>query len=98
MLELQPKGKSWVVQTIEKRPDSKDVYPQGKHTLMKSRDNGLLRLIAIFKLVKAATLIAVGFGALHLIHDNNAVDAMTHWAGKFGFNPEAATSITPLPR
>jgi uncharacterized membrane protein (DUF2068 family) len=54
---------------------------------MKSRDNGLLRLIAIFKLVKAVTLIAVGFGALHLIHDNNAVDAMTHLAGKFGFNP-----------
>jgi uncharacterized membrane protein (DUF2068 family) len=54
---------------------------------MNTKDNGLLRLIAIFKLVKAVTLIAVGFGALHLIHDNNAADAITHLAGRFGFNP-----------
>jgi len=33
---------------------------------MKRQDHELLRLIAVFKLVKALTLIAVGAGALHL--------------------------------
>jgi uncharacterized membrane protein (DUF2068 family) len=54
---------------------------------MKTKNNGLLRLIAIFKLVKALTLIAVGVGALRLIHDSNAADAMTQMAARFGFNP-----------
>jgi uncharacterized membrane protein (DUF2068 family) len=54
---------------------------------MNTRDKGLLRLIAIFKLLKAITLIALGLGALHLLHDNNATDAMTHLASKFGLNP-----------
>jgi uncharacterized membrane protein (DUF2068 family) len=54
---------------------------------MKTKDHGLLRLIAIFKLVKALTLIVLGFGALRLIHENNAADAMTHLAGRLGFNP-----------
>jgi uncharacterized membrane protein (DUF2068 family) len=54
---------------------------------MKTKNNGLLRLIAIFKLVKALTLIAVGVGALRLIHDSNAADAMTQMTARFGFNP-----------
>ena len=54
---------------------------------MKTKNNWLLRLIAIFKLVKALTLIAVGVGALRLIHDSNAADAMTQMAARFGFNP-----------
>ena len=54
---------------------------------MKTKNNGLLRLIAIFKLFKALALIAVGVGALRLIHDNNAADAMIPMIAKFGFNP-----------
>src|SRR5258708_14789352 len=54
---------------------------------MKRQDSGLLRLIAVFKLVKALTLIVVGIGALRLIHTNNAADAITRFAGKFSFNP-----------
>jgi uncharacterized membrane protein (DUF2068 family) len=54
---------------------------------MKTKNNGLLRLIAVFKLVKALALIAVGVGALRLIHDSNAADAMTQMAARFGFNP-----------
>lgn len=57
------------------------------HMLMKTRDNALLRLIAIFKLVKAITLVAVGFGALHLIHYNNAADSMTQLLARIGLNP-----------
>jgi len=57
--------------------------------LMKRQNNGLLRLIAVFKLVKALTLIAVGIGALHLTHANNAADTLTKLAERFGFNPGA---------
>jgi uncharacterized membrane protein (DUF2068 family) len=56
---------------------------------MKRPDNGLLRLIAVFKLAKALTLIAVGIGALHLTHANSPVDTMTQLAARFGFNPGA---------
>jgi uncharacterized membrane protein (DUF2068 family) len=54
---------------------------------MKTKNNGLLRLIAIFKLVKALTLIAVGVGALRLIHDSNVAEGVTQMAARFGFNP-----------
>jgi uncharacterized membrane protein (DUF2068 family) len=50
---------------------------------VKRQDNGLLRLIAVFKLV------SVGIGALHLTHANNAADTLTQLAGRFGFNPGA---------
>jgi uncharacterized membrane protein (DUF2068 family) len=54
---------------------------------MQSKDKGLLRLIAVFKLFKALTLIAVGIGALHVIHGNNPADAVTEMVSRFGFNP-----------
>ncbi len=54
---------------------------------MKTKDNGLLRLIAIFKLVKALTLIVVGVGALRLIHDTSPANALIQAIAKFGFNP-----------
>ena len=37
------------------------------------RGTGVLLAIAVFKLVKAAVLVAVGVGALSLIHDNEIV-------------------------
>jgi uncharacterized membrane protein (DUF2068 family) len=54
---------------------------------MKQGSNSLLRLIAIFKLVKAMSLIAVGFGALHLFHDNDAAESITRVVEKIGLNP-----------
>ncbi len=54
---------------------------------MKQQNYGLLRLIGIFKLFKATSLIIVGFGALHLVHNNNAADTITRLAERFGFNP-----------
>jgi uncharacterized membrane protein (DUF2068 family) len=71
---------------------------------MKTKDNGLLRLIAIFKFVKAATLIAVGFGALHLMHDNNVLDSFTQLLARLGINPggryldHALAKIANLPQ
>jgi uncharacterized membrane protein (DUF2068 family) len=54
---------------------------------MTKQNNGLLRLIAIFKLFKALTLIAVGIGALHLGYKGNPVDSVAHLVARFGFNP-----------
>jgi uncharacterized membrane protein (DUF2068 family) len=70
---------------------------------MKSRDSRLLRLIAIFKLFKAVSLIMVGIGALHLLHDNNAADFIAHLAARIGLNPgsryldDALAKIANLP-
>jgi uncharacterized membrane protein (DUF2068 family) len=53
---------------------------------MKSADNRLIRLIALFKLFKAAILIAVGLSALHLLHKDVA-SVLEHWVAKFGLDP-----------
>jgi uncharacterized membrane protein (DUF2068 family) len=53
---------------------------------MKSGDNMLIRLIALFKLLKAILLIAVGMSALHLLHKNVASVA-EHWIAVLGLDP-----------
>jgi uncharacterized membrane protein (DUF2068 family) len=53
---------------------------------MKSADNLLVRLIALFKLLKAALLIAVGMSALHLLHKDVASVA-EHWVRMLGLDP-----------
>lgn len=53
---------------------------------MKSADNRLVRLIALFKLLKAAMLIAVGMSALHLLHKDVASIA-EHWVRVLGLDP-----------
>jgi uncharacterized membrane protein (DUF2068 family) len=49
-------------------------------------DTRLIRLIALFKLVKAVLLIAVGLGALHLLHSDIASEP-AHLVRMFGLNP-----------
>jgi uncharacterized membrane protein (DUF2068 family) len=66
-----------------------NIHASGKRAHMKRQNHGLPRLIAVFKLVKALTLITVGIGALRLTHANNAADTLTQIAGRFGFNPGA---------
>ncbi len=53
---------------------------------MKSADSRLLRLIAVFKLLKAFLLIAVGVSALNLLHKDVA-GMVEHWAAMFGLDP-----------
>ncbi len=53
---------------------------------MKSSNNAMIRLIAAFKLLKAILLIAVGVGALKLLHQD-AADALDRWAAMLGFDP-----------
>ena len=71
--------------------------------MTKTKDNGLLRLIAIFKLVKALTLVAVGVGALRLLRDDSPASAVIQMVARFGFNPggryvdHALAGIAKLP-
>jgi uncharacterized membrane protein (DUF2068 family) len=53
---------------------------------MKSAGSRLVRLIALFKLLKAVLLIAVGMSALHLLHKDVA-SALQHWVAKLGLDP-----------
>lgn len=53
---------------------------------MKSSNNRMIRLIAAFKLLKATLLIAVGVGALKLLHQD-AAGALDRWAAMLGFDP-----------
>jgi uncharacterized membrane protein (DUF2068 family) len=54
---------------------------------VKTSGGRLLRLIALFKLVKAALLIAVGVGALKLLHKDVA-SAVEHWVELLRFDPK----------
>jgi len=53
---------------------------------MKSADNRLVRVIAVFKLLKAVLLIAVGLSALHLLHKDVA-NIAEHWVKMLGLDP-----------
>jgi uncharacterized membrane protein (DUF2068 family) len=46
----------------------------------------LIRLVALFKLVKATLLIVTGIGILKLVHVNPAVQ-LDHWITKLGMDP-----------
>lgn len=50
-------------------------------------NSGILRLIAIFKLCKAALLIAVGVSVLKLVHNGN--DSLERWVGDLALRPGA---------
>jgi len=53
---------------------------------MKSTDTRVIRLIAVFKLLKAALLIAVGVGALKLLH-TDFTSVLTAWVARLGLGP-----------
>lgn len=53
---------------------------------MKSADGTVLRLIALFKLLKAITLIAIGVGALKLLHRDMG-STLDHWIAVSGLDP-----------
>lgn len=53
---------------------------------MNSSQSGLIRLVAAFKLLKAAALIVGGIGILRLIHSDTAAQ-LGHWVMKLGLDP-----------
>ena len=56
---------------------------------MKFSDSIVIRLIALFKLVKALTLIAIGVGALKLLH-RDVGSTLDHWIAMSGIDPGTA--------
>lgn len=70
---------------------------------MKPSDTRLIRLIALFKLLKAVLLITVGLGVLHLLHTDVA-SVLAHWVKVLGLDPggryidrvlQEAVALTP---
>jgi uncharacterized membrane protein (DUF2068 family) len=70
---------------------------------MKSSDDRLLRLIAIFKFLNAALLIALGVGLFKLLHKDIG-DVLDHWCAALRLDPgshylnlalEKATKVSP---
>ena len=70
---------------------------------MKSSDDRVLRLIAVFKFFKAALLIALGVGLFRLMH-RDVGNVMEHWCEAFRLDPgshfvnlalEKATKVSP---
>ena len=65
-------------------------------------NSGILRLIAIFKLCKAALLIAVGVRVLKLVHNGNS-DALEQWVATLALKPgahyldEAVSKLASIP-
>jgi uncharacterized membrane protein (DUF2068 family) len=53
---------------------------------MKSSEDGLLRLIAVFKFLKAALLIALGVGLFKLLH-KDVGDVLEHWSKALRLDP-----------
>jgi uncharacterized membrane protein (DUF2068 family) len=70
---------------------------------MKSSQDRLIRLVAVFKLLKAAVLIVTGIGLLKLMHMDVAGE-LDHWIVRLGLDPgshyvnaamEKATRLSP---
>src|ERR1700716_2355581 len=70
---------------------------------MKSSDSRLVRAIAVFKLLKAILMIAVGVGTLKLLH-RDVASVLEHWVTMLGLDPgneyidrvlERAANLTP---
>ncbi|WP_109485673.1 DUF2127 domain-containing protein [Occallatibacter savannae] len=55
-------------------------------TRKRSSHDGVLRLIAVFKFLKAATLIATGIGALKLVHADLGT-LVQHWVAMLNLDP-----------
>jgi uncharacterized membrane protein (DUF2068 family) len=53
---------------------------------MKSSQSELIRLIALFKLLKASILIVTGIGILKLMH-NDVATTLDHWVAMLGLDP-----------
>jgi uncharacterized membrane protein (DUF2068 family) len=78
----------------------KFAWPEG---YMNRSETGLLRLVALFKLLKAALLIVAGIGILKLLHTDPAIE-LDRWVTRLGLDPggrfinhaiQRATNIPP---
>ena len=58
---------------------------------MTQRNTLFLKLIAVFKLVKAVSLIVLGIGAIRLGHSGDPTDKVSELVMRLGFNPAGQT-------
>ena len=68
--------------------DREDMIRAGKLHLMKPSHTQVLRLIALFKLLKTAALIVAGIGAFKLLHGDSA-RILEHWVAALHIDPGA---------
>jgi uncharacterized membrane protein (DUF2068 family) len=70
---------------------------------MKPSQDNLIRLVAVFKILKAVVLIVTGIGILKLMHMDMARE-LDHWVAMLGFDPgsryvsqaiQKATNLSP---
>jgi uncharacterized membrane protein (DUF2068 family) len=70
---------------------------------MNSSQGGIIRLVAVFKLLKAVLLIVAGIGILKLMH-TDAATQLDHWFARIGLDPghkfvndaiEKVTNLSP---
>jgi hypothetical protein len=78
----------WLEQRSEELSDRSGI--SGRNESVKSSTSGLPRLIALFKQLRAAVLIAVGVGALKLLHKDFAA-AIEHWVELLRLGTQIAT-------
>jgi uncharacterized membrane protein (DUF2068 family) len=63
------------------------VEPTSRSPSGPERGQGVLRAIALFKLFKAALLIAIGIGALSLVHDDDVAATLREGVSALRFDP-----------
>ena len=69
----------------EREAPIREVVPAKKRS--RSRGDGALLMIAVFKFIKGAALLALAFGALSLLHKNVAAHA-EHWLDQLRIDPD----------
>src|SRR5260370_20185952 len=73
-------------------PPNRATMKRQRH--MKPSETRVLRMIALFKLLKATALIVVGLGALRLVHADIAT-LLAHLVKRFGLDPRPPL-VVPL--
>ncbi len=72
----------------EERLAGDTINVQAKPSAEHARHNRMLVLIAVYKMLQALLFVAVGVGALHLLHKDIG-DVLTQVAAALRFNPES---------
>ena len=80
-------------------PNPSLLFEQGVsiNSSTKSSHSRLLRLIAVFKLLKASLLIAAGVGIFKLVHADIAKE-IERWVIRFGFDPGSRYVLEAIQR
>jgi uncharacterized membrane protein (DUF2068 family) len=81
-----PKGTAIVFSPAEREAPIRGVVP-AKRKRSHSRGDGALLVIAVFKFIKGAALLALAFGALSFLHKDVA-SQVEHWFDQLRIDPD----------